>query len=933
MKNYSKYAKGSEWRKWDLHVHTPLDCEWVNRPDLSDEGKKEQFAKEFVEFAKADELSVLCITDHNFCNKIEDLLIPYIQREAKEKDITILPGFEIASKDGSGIHLLIIFPENTLLENIKGIVDQCFPPNTDLIPQNGNCPVSNKSIDEINKIIIEAKQKAIFVFAHSDRENGILGKNTITGERRVQEWKKDFINIAQISKSPDEYPKNTFMYNVVNKIDPYYDRDITYVISSDCRTIDKEENREGRCHLGQKFVWIKADPTFEGLKQIVYEPDDRVRIQQDRPEEKTPYAIIDSVRFLDSREQRSFNGEWIKLNQNLNSIIGGKSSGKSLLLYYIAKTIDADRIDKVEKNAKGAYPQASYDLEKYPEFDFEVKWADAKSYKLSDSDKPNRPITYIPQLYLNRLAEDKKEELNNLVDNMLKESNEEYKAFRKQTKQKLNEIKTNILNSIDEYFKIKSELSDKTREIKKFGDEDAIIKNRNKIKEKMEKVRKESSFSEEEEKKYGELTRTIRKQKAQLSETKTFVNALSATKESYERFKSTIKEMLENTAYSSISHLEPSPEIQEKISGIVSHTVGKLQNTMDEEIKTRFSVIGKEERKLSASEKELENASKALGPLEEKVKNKELFLNLQKKLAVETKKLESFKKQKNEINRLEKSLSIEPIKDKYRQMFGCYNSIVEENRKYELIPDTDNLELSSKVEIDKEKFAENFIRKVDKRRPLKQQFGDFFNDQNEYVYNPNDHLSNINSMTDKLLSGAIPLNAGFEEKQAVISLLEDCFFIDYNLLQDGDDLIKMSPGKRGIILFQLFLHLSKSENPILIDQPEDNLDNRTVYQELNDFIKTKKSKRQIIIISHNPNLVVSTDSENVIIANQNGQNKSGKNKEFRFEYVNGSLEHSFAEPDREGVLFQRGVREHVCDILEGGEEAFEKRENKYGFRK
>ena len=61
-------------------------------------------------------------------------------------------------------------------------------------------------------------------------------------------------------------------------------------------------------------------------------------------------------------------------------------------------------------------------------------------------------------------------------------------------------------------------------------------------------------------------------------------------------------------------------------------------------------------------------------------------------------------------------------------------------------------------------------------------------------------------------------------------------------MQDEDKLLDMSPGKRGIILFQLFLHLSASETPILVDQPEDNLDNRTVYKELNQFIKQQKTK-------------------------------------------------------------------------------------------
>ena len=143
----------------------------------------------------------------------------------------------------------------------------------------------------------------------------------------------------------------------------------------------------------------------------------------------------------------------------------------------------------------------------------------------------------------------------------------------------------------------------------------------------------------------------------------------------------------------------------------------------------------------------------------------------------------------------------------------------------------------------------------------------------------------------------------------------------------------MSEGKKGIVILQLYLSLSKADYPILIDQPEDNLDNRTVYQELNDYIKQCKIRRQIIIVSHNANLVVNTDAENIIVANQSGED--GKdNKEFRFEYVNGALENTFTfsqeEEDKiDGILYKKGIREHVCEILEGGTDAFKKREEKY----
>lgn len=77
--------------------------------------------------------------------------------------------------------------------------------------------------------------------------------------------------------------------------------------------------------------------------------------------------------------------------------------------------------------------------------------------------------------------------------------------------------------------------------------------------------------------------------------------------------------------------------------------------------------------------------------------------------------------------------------------------------------------------------------------------------------------------------------------------------------------------------------------------------------------------------------MVGADAENVIVANQNGvrtPNVSG----IKFQYKNGSLEDSFRDSDRnKPLLDSMGIREHVCEILEGGEEAFRKRESKYGF--
>lgn len=179
----------------------------------------------------------------------------------------------------------------------------------------------------------------------------------------------------------------------------------------------------------------------------------------------------------------------------------------------------------------------------------------------------------------------------------------------------------------------------------------------------------------------------------------------------------------------------------------------------------------------------------------------------------------------------------------------------------------------------------------------------------------------------------IPLRGKVSLEDILRGLIKDSFEIDYTVTYRGDNLLSMSPGKKGTVLLILFLEISSSEFPILIDQPEDNLDNRTIYDLLCKMIKDKKRDRQIIIVSHNANLVVATDTENIIVANQQGQDSKSDVTENRFEYINGSLEHSFEiRTGIKSVLLRQGIRQHVCDILEGGDEAFKQRERKYSIK-
>lgn len=130
----------------------------------------------------------------------------------------------------------------------------------------------------------------------------------------------------------------------------------------------------------------------------------------------------------------------------------------------------------------------------------------------------------------------------------------------------------------------------------------------------------------------------------------------------------------------------------------------------------------------------------------------------------------------------------------------------------------------------------------------------------------------------------------------------------------------------------LIVGLSKSKAPILIDQPEDNLDNRSITTDLVEYLKNKKLERQILLVTHNPNIVVNADAENIIIANQKGQNDTETSSPYIFDYINGAIENSFPPVKNEkDLLKSMGIREHIAEIVEGGKEAFKKREEKYGF--
>ena len=149
---------------------------------------------------------------------------------------------------------------------------------------------------------------------------------------------------------------------------------------------------------------------------------------------------------------------------------------------------------------------------------------------------------------------------------------------------------------------------------------------------------------------------------------------------------------------------------------------------------------------------------------------------------------------------------------------------------------------------------------------------------------------------------------------SALELLNYVFGLDYlsprySLTYEGQEISQLSPGERGLLLLVFYLLVDKDDIPIVIDQPEENLDNQTIFKVLVKCIKRAKQQRQVIMVTHNPNLAVVCDAEQIIYA-------SCDKVATRFSYESGAIENPV-------------IRSRVVEILEGTEPAFRNRQDKY----
>lgn len=263
------------------------------------------------------------------------------------------------------------------------------------------------------------------------------------------------------------------------------------------------------------------------------------------------------------------------------------------------------------------------------------------------------------------------------------------------------------------------------------------------------------------------------------------------------------------------------------------------------------------------------------------------------------------------------------IANRYREIFGPVQVFTQEHA---LI--ADEFDLRFDVSVDIARFKERFIDRIHNGRVGSFRGRDASENILDGIVGPRDFNSTDETLMfiEEILSAlrtdhqhldrpkrhlADQLLEGETEAELLDFLCGLNYLAPRYRIQLGDRTIEqLSPGEKGALLLVFYLLVDKSENPLVIDQPEGNLDNETVFRLLVPSIKLAKQRRQIIMVTHNPNLAVVCDAEQIIVA------RRISDPSVSLEYVGGAIEHTI-------------TKEAVVDILEGTRPAFSNREMKY----
>ncbi|HAJ33194.1 MAG TPA: hypothetical protein DCK79_07450 [Candidatus Atribacteria bacterium] len=921
MSNF-KYPKGSEWRKWDLHVHTPKS---INQKYGGD---KEEIWEKFISDLEnlSVEFKVIGINDYLFLGGYEKV-VEY-KRNGRLKNIDlILPILEFRIEKFAGIdfgklkriNLHVIFSNELNIETIKSQflngLEQSYKIEKD--GTEWKRAITEDSLIELGKKIkasIPPKESSKY---GSDLEEGFNNLNV--DENKIfellqrdcfkdkyliaigkTEWsdlkwtdssiatKKTIINKAHIvftaAESVEIWRKSKEKLTQEQVNDLLLDCSDAHYFSN-----SKEKERIGNC-----FTWIKADPTFEGLKQIIYEPELRVGIQEENPRENEVYARIEKcvinfpsdlkIKIEESGEKTDFclQGKYeIEFSNNLTGIIGGRGTGKSTLIHLLCNACPKKDISKLEELNS---PVLSLDFAPDPLRESADLTAteiptNTEFFLQNEIEKFARDIHEMSNLIRHRLL--LLSSLNNQIS--LKDLQNEWSM----TSQAMN----GIIEAYDNISCATKNIESVNKQIETLKKQIAVIKSK--------EYQNFQKVIEEINSKIAEFRRYKNEYIDIIAKIDMLITAFSQLDWSKEQGKGTLDELSDllgdykKRLKESFNQLANKFKTNNYYSKLTEKKI-QLKKYLEKKGLTEENI----EELADASEqiKELEDEIRILE--RQKVPFEEIYKKRKSTLCAYKEKYSAYQDRFFEVaTRLEKELQGLPFFDKA---------------------------ISFTPKINKQRLQEDIVTFVKESNQAKVTLRT--NDIQSVLFDVED-ISEYLKSKEKIRDCVNQSTKAVLHKQIIQGLVNDPVFLEklYLLLWKkyydisniqvqtklGDKLLQnTSFGERCGIVISIIL--IAGTNPIVIDQPEDNLDGKFISNVLVPLIRKRKLCRQIILVTRDANLAIGGDAELIHILESDENEKKTKILPSSIENIK--------------------YRENYIWILDGGKEAFEKREKKYGFK-
>lgn len=911
MDDQNKVNRGSEWRKWDLHIHTPYSHTSQYFGD-TEEKKWENFFDALENLP--EEIKVIGVNDYLFLNgykrvlkykndgnlKNIDLVLPVI-----EFRLTELVGHESLKK----INYHVIFADESLLgvEVIEAQFLSGFRSACNLDPHNPNgvtfggvvtkdsiidfgkdiyesTPVASRSGDDFFEIgfnsLSYSLEKLRECLGEIKTPNTYLKNKYIKAIGKV-EW-EDFRWSGSVGEKKDLIDCANFVFSAspnseqaINNIDTLKQEGVNSRLlhCSDAHTAKYSVNTDGKPKfeydgtspkdLGHCFTWIKGNSCFETLRQASVDYNSRVLIQdRDPADNKNSSAslFIDKIEYFLNETKKT-----LYFNKDINSTIGKRGAGKSVLLKHIAYECGAQDIKEINKL-----------------LGFRVYWCDGIN--------ENKFVEYIPQNYLSAITYedgDKYDERDQKLRELLF-NNELFKNADINITEVINSIELKIATNIKEILKFDKQILDtniqlkplgnvkdkensiklKQKEIDKFGKVDITdddIVNQSKFVAKIEQLKKEIDLAKQDSKIIANINNT------------TTVDLIKIDDEIFSGLSQATYQLIKDHVNRSSTN---------DVKDFLSKTLNKL-----------YEITSK-------SEKDRDDAEALLKPINDKLqKNKAIEQILKEINGLNTEKVEIIKLLSFiETSNQEKVKSINSVVTLYLSFKDKIESIVEtlKDEFKDLTFITFDFQVGYKSDEYKNNFFDNYI---DARS------GDDFKKYEERDFTEEE----LQIALKNIISREAKIKPSVDIESTITSLLKCRYNIDFTKSvkykvdeENYIDFENMTGGQKAMALLDLIFGLSKSNYPIIIDQPENDIDVSGISNDLKKLISKQRIRRQVIIATHSPNLLLLTDSENVIVA---------ENKDNTIEYHNGGIEDKLIQKD-------------IINILEGGKTALEKRMNK-----